>query len=102
MVGYTEQFDTGFGVHQRPVLSPLLFEIVLDVLSEGKRKGILYELLYVDDRVIMTEAMEELEAQINRWKSAFEGRWLKVNIGKQRVWSRKGASVEAKADPFGV
>ena len=84
MVGYTEQFDIGFGVHQRPVLSPLLFEIILHVLSEGKRKGVLYELLYVGDRVIMTETMEELEAQINRWKSAFEGRGLKVNIGKAK------------------
>ena len=31
------------------VLSPFLFSIVLNILSEDGRKGALYELLYADD-----------------------------------------------------
>ena len=83
--GYSEEFDVGVGVHQGSVLSPLLFTIILDVLSEEGRKGTLYELLYADDLVLVSKTMEELEAQFNRWKSAFEGKRLKVNLGKTRI-----------------
>ena len=54
------------------------------MLSEGKRKGAVYELLYADDLVVKDGTIEELEAQFNHWKSAFVGKGLKVNLGKQR------------------
>ena len=78
--------DVGVGVYQGSVLSPFLFSIVLDVLSEDGRKGALYELLYANDLVLMAETMEELETQFIRWKAAFEGKGLKVNLGKTRSW----------------
>ena len=56
--GYSEKFDVGVGIHQGSVLSPLLFAIVVDVLSEEGRKGALYELLYADDQVLMAETVE--------------------------------------------
>ena len=64
--GYSEEFYFGVGVHQGSVLSPFLFSIVLNVLSENGRKGALYKLLYSDDLVLMAENMEELEAQFIR------------------------------------
>ena len=100
---HSEEFDVGVGVHQGSVLSPFLFSIVLDVLSEDGRKGALYELLYADDLVLMAETMEELEAQFIRWKAAFEGKGLKVNLGKTKVMeSSGGVVVLAKIDPCGV
>ena len=83
--GHSEEFDVGVDVHQGSVLSPFLFSIVLDVLSEDVRKGALYELLYADDLVLMAETMEELEAQFIRWKAAFKGKGFKVNLGKTKV-----------------
>ena len=62
--GHSEEFDVG--VHQGSVLSPFLFSIVLDVLSEDGRKGALYKLLYADDLVLMEGTMEELKAQFIR------------------------------------
>ena len=101
--GHSEEFDVGVGVHQESVLSPFLFSIVLDVLSENGRKGALYELLYVDDLVLMAETMEELEAQFIRWKAAFEGKGLKINLGKTKVMeSDGGVVVLAKIDPCDV
>ena len=61
--GNSKKFDVGVSVHQESVLSPFLFSIVLDVLSEDVRKGALHELLYADELFLMTEIMEELEAQ---------------------------------------
>ena len=100
-----EEFDVGVGVHQGSVLSPFLFSIVLDVLSEDGRKGALYELLYADDLVLTAETMKELEAQFIRWKAAFEGKGLKVNLGKTKVKESSGGGgvvVLAKIDPCGV
>ena len=64
--GHSKKFDVSVGVHQGSVLSPFLFSIVLDVLSEDGRKSALYELLYADDLVVMAETMEELKAQFIR------------------------------------
>ena len=43
------------------MLSPLLFEIVVDVITENTRRGVVNELLYADDLVIMSEGMEDLK-----------------------------------------
>ena len=78
---------------------------MLDVLSEDGRKVALYELLYADDLVLMAETMEELEAQFIRWKAAFEGIGLKVNLGKTKIMESSGGGgvvVLAKIDPCGV
>ena len=101
--GHSEEFDVGVSVHQGSVVSPFLFSIVLDVLPEDGRKSALYELLYADDLVLMAETMEELEAQFIHWKAAFEGKGLKVNLGKTKVMeSSGGVVVLAKIDPCGV
>ena len=78
---------------------------MLDVLSEDGKKGILYELLYADDLVLMAETVEKLEAQFIRWKAAFEGKGLKINLGKTKVMKSGGGSgvvALAKLDPCGV
>ena len=48
------------GVHQGSVLSPLLFAIVMDVVSEDARKGLLNEILCADDLVLMSDSMKDL------------------------------------------
>ena len=103
--GHSEEFDVGVGVHQGWVLSPFLFSVVLDVLSEDGRKGASYEPLYADDLVLMAETMEELGAQFIRWKAAFKGKGLKVNLGKTKVMESSGGGgvvVLAKIDLCGV
>ena len=48
------------GLYQGSVLSPLLFSVVMDVVSSEARNGLPSELLYVDDLVIMSPTMEQL------------------------------------------
>ena len=45
----SEEFGVMVGVHQGFVLSPFLFNIVVDVVTEGAREGLLMEMLYADD-----------------------------------------------------
>ena len=63
----SEEFLVQVGVYQGFVLSPLLFEIAVDVISENAREGLRNEILYADDSVLMSESIENLK----------EGKFLK-------------------------
>ena len=42
---FSEEFYVAVGVHQKSVLSPLLFAIVVDIVTENARKGLMKEVL---------------------------------------------------------
>ena len=46
-------------VHQGSVLSPLLFAIVVGVITKNIRRDMVNELLYPDDLVLMSKTMED-------------------------------------------
>ena len=71
---YSEEFEVKVGVHQRSVLSSLLFAIVVDVITENARRGVVDGLLYADDLVIMSEDMEGLKKRFWNWKDALESK----------------------------
>ena len=52
---YSEEF--GVGVHQGSVLSPLLFILVLEALSQEFRTGVPWELLYADDLAMIADTL---------------------------------------------
>ena len=47
-------------MHQRSVLSPLLFVVVMDVVPSDARSGIPSELLYAGDLFLMARIREPL------------------------------------------
>lgn len=100
----TEPFEVKVGVHQGSVLSPLLFVTVMDVLSEAVRGGLLLELLYADDLVIMAESLQELERKYTEWKKSLEGKGLRVNVGKTKVMIGDGSKpvLKSEIDPCSV
>ena len=70
----------------RDVLSPLVFVIVVDVVTDRMRNGLMSEMLYADDLVLMSETMEGLREKFWKWKEAFKSKpRLKVNLGKTKV-----------------
>ena len=58
------------GLHQGPVLSPLLFSAVMDVVSSEARCGLPSELLYADDLVIIAPTMEQLGRRVADWRAS--------------------------------
>ena len=50
-------FSVKIGLHQESALSPLLFIMVMDVLTEDVRDGSLMELLYADGLVLCGESL---------------------------------------------
>lgn len=65
--GNSESFDVKVGVHQGSVLSPLLFIIIMDVISMEIKEGFPWELLYADDLLLMAESDQELTTKMFSW-----------------------------------
>ena len=82
---FSEEFEVKVGAHQRSVLNPLLFIIVLEGLSCKFRVGCLREMLYADDLVILAETFEDLMIKMAVWRYGIESKGLKVNMGKTKV-----------------
>ena len=72
----SEEFEVKVGIHQGSVLSPFLFAVVVDVLSEFAREGALSELLYADDLVLMSETIEGQWNKFLKLKESFESKGL--------------------------
>ena len=53
--GYSKAFNVKVGLHQGSVLSPLLFVIVMEMISRELRAGLPLELLYAHDLILMAE-----------------------------------------------
>ena len=62
----SEEFEVRVGVHQGSVISPLIFAIVVDAVTEQARKGILNEILYADDLMLMSENLEDLKERLQK------------------------------------
>ena len=54
----SEEFEVNVGIYQGSVLSPFLFAVVVDVVTEFVREGALSKLLYADDLVLMSETID--------------------------------------------
>ena len=57
----------------------LLFAIVVDVISENARRGVVNKLLYANDLALMSKTMDDLKNRFWNWKNALESKGLKVN-----------------------
>src|SRR5271163_1660086 len=93
--GESKEFEVKVDVHQGSVLSPLLFTVVLEALSEEFREGLPWELLYADDLALLAESKEELLVKIKRWKEGMEIKGLRVNMGKTKVMRSQFSDVQA-------
>ena len=78
----SEEFEVKVGMHHGSVLSPFLFAVVVDVVTEFAREG---ELLNADDLVLMSETSKGLVNTFLQSMEAFEGKGLKVNLWKSKV-----------------
>ncbi|KAK3548847.1 hypothetical protein QTP70_021038, partial [Hemibagrus guttatus] len=78
-VGQTKEFKVEVGLHQGLALSPFLFAIVMDQLSEEVRQESPWTMMFADDIVICSESREQVEESLERWRFALERRGMKVS-----------------------
>ena len=81
----SEEFLVQVGVHNEFLLLPLLFAIAVGIISENAREGLMNEILYADDLVLINESTENLKEKFLKWKEAVESKGLKKNLKKTKV-----------------
>ena len=81
-VGVTEGFDVKVGLHQGSALSPCLFAMVMDRMTDDIREEAPWTMMFADDIVICSESKEWLEQKLESWRYALERRGMKVNRRK--------------------
>ena len=81
-VGETESLEVKVGLHQGSALSPFLFNIVMEVMTENVRDEAPWSMMYADDVVLCAETKEELEQKLEAWRKALEDRGMKISRRK--------------------
>ena len=81
-VGVTEGFEVNVGLHQGSALSPCLFAMVMDRITDDIREEAPWTMMFADDIVICSESKEWLEQKLESWRYALERRGMKVNRRK--------------------
>ena len=81
-VGTTESFKVKVGLHQGSALSPFLFAVIMDRLTDEVRREPPWTMLFSDDIVICEETREEVRRRLEFWKYGLERRGMKVSRSK--------------------
>ena len=77
--GTIESFKVKVGLHQGSALSPFLFAMIMDRLTDKVRKEPLWTMLFADDIVICEETREEVERRLESWRYALKRTGMKVS-----------------------
>lgn len=80
--GTTGGFEIRVGVHQGSCLSPLLFIIVMDAVSEHIGREVPWDMLYADDLALAEQTETGMQNRFGDWQRTLECKGLKVNINK--------------------
>ena len=83
-VGTTESFKVKVGLHQASALSPFLFAVIMDRLTDEVRREPPWTMLFADDIVICEKTREEAERRLESWRYALERRGMKVSRSKTK------------------
>ena len=81
-VGVTEGFEVKVGLHQGSALSPCLFAMMMDRMTDDIREEAPWTMMFADDIVIFSESKEQVEEKLESWRYALERRGMKVNRRK--------------------
>ena len=86
--GMSDEFGVNIGLRQGSALSPLLFIMVMEVISRKvSTKNVLQKLLYADDLAVVMESKQELQDVLIEWKGLFERHGLRMSLDKTEVLS---------------
>lgn len=65
---------------QGSAFSPFLFAVVMDRLTDEVRQECPWTAMFADDIVISSESREQMEENLEMWRSVLERRQIKVSL----------------------
>jgi hypothetical protein len=80
--GTSEEFEIKVGVHQGSVCSPLLFNVVMNYLTQELMDDLLLTMLFADDIALVSDDITSLQESLNKWKEALESNGLRISRSK--------------------
>ena len=84
--GMSNEFQVNNGLRQGSALSPLLFIIVMELISRKiSTTDAMKKIMYADDLAIVAEHREELQGALEEWNEMFKKHGLKMNLDKTEV-----------------
>lgn len=72
-------------MHQGSALSPLLFNLVMDYLTKDIQKPPPQNLLYADDILLISESVDDLQEDLDKWRDALENNGLRISRTKTEL-----------------
>ena len=91
-VGTTESFKVKVGLHQGSALSPFLFTVIMNRLTDEVRREPPWTMLFADDSVIWEETREEVKRRLECWRYTLERREMKVSRSKTKYLCVNGGN----------
>lgn len=80
--GVSKSFDIEVGVHQGSALSPLLFNTIMNYLTERIQKPLPWNLLYADDVALISDNEQEAQDSLDHWRRSLEPNGLRISRTK--------------------
>ena len=82
VAGESSKFNVEVGLHQGSALSPYLFLILMDVLTERARTEAPESMLFADDIVLCGDKDVDMTEYLESWRKALEERGMRVSRPK--------------------
>ncbi|KAL5130219.1 THO complex subunit 4A [Glycine soja] len=87
--GESDDFPITIGLHQGSTISPYLFTLILDVLTEQIQEIAPRCMLFADDIVLLGESREELNERLETWRRALETHGFRLSRSKSEYMECK-------------
>ena len=81
-VGVTKGLEVKVGLHQGSSLSPCLFAMVMDMMTDKIREEAPWTMMFADDIVICSESKEQVKKKLESWRYHLKRRGMKINRRK--------------------
>ena len=79
-------------MHQGSALSPFLFAVIMNRLTDEVRREPPWTILFADDIVICKETRKKVEWRLESWRYALERREMKVSRSKTKYLCINGGN----------
>ena len=80
--GESNSFGVEVGLHQGSALSPYLFLLLMDVLTEDVRKDVPGSMMFADDIVLCGDDETDMTEYLDTWRRALEDRGMRISRPK--------------------